>query len=464
VPDDFGLIAMSISILFAVETLGQFSFDMALIRDAKASRSEYDTAWTLSIIRGWVTALVVVVLAVPAGELWSEPRLPFILYGLAFATVIEGYQNIGIVDLRKDMQFRLEFIFLVSQKALSFVVTIALAALLREYWALLAGIVVGRVGGTVLSYMMSSYRPRHCLKEWRPLFNFSKWLLFNNILNLFSRADVYVIGPYLGAHDLGVYNVSGEIAALPSTELVAPIQRAIYPGFAKLAGDPERLKKSYIDGLSILLMLAVPASTGIAVLADPIVRALLGPNWLDAIPLLQIMSVYGLIKLGSGNASSVLLAIGRPKVITGFAVLNLALLLPSLLAGITLVGLTGAAWALVGTAALNLVLSYGVVLRYLHISLPAIGKAVWRCWLAAATMAAILSGTLSLAPDWFDSPWEQLLGGIAIGAAVYPLVLLALWWLARRPHGAEEMTLAALVRMRDSALAALARLRRPAVS
>jgi O-antigen/teichoic acid export membrane protein len=200
-------------------------------------------------------------------------------------------------------------------------------------------------------------------------------------------------------------------------------------------------------------MLAVPASTGIAVLADPIVRALLGPNWLDAIPLLQIMSLYGLIKLGGGNASSVLLAVGRPKVITFFAVLNLALLLPSLIVGITLAGLAGAAWALVATAALNLLLSYVVVIRHLHISLLLLGKAIWRCWLSAAIMAAIVSAALSLSAAWLDNPWAQLGAGIVLGAAVYPLTLLALWWIAGRPHGAEQMALSALARMRGSALA-----------
>lgn len=453
VPEDFGLIAMSTSILFAVEALSQFSFDIALIRDSKASRAEYDTAWTLGIIRGWVTGALVVVFAVPIGHAFVEPRLPLVLCGLAVATVLEGYQNIGIVDLRKDLRFREEFIFLVTQKVMSFGVTIVLAVILRQYWALLAGIVIGRVGGTVLSYMMSDYRPRHCLTQWRPLFNFSKWLLLNNIFHLLSRADVYIIARYFGAHDLGLYNVSSEIASLPSTELVAPIQRAIYPGFAKLASDAERLKKSYVDGLAILLMLAVPASTGIAVLADPIVRALLGPNWIAAVPLLQILSLHGLIRLSGANAGSVLLAVGQPKVITLLMIIYLAILGPSLVIGIVLGGLAGACWGLLASAALNLILSYGVLIRALHLSLRVIGAAIWRCWLAAAIMAAIVRGALSLPVPGLDLPAVQLGAGIVVGAVAYVAALLGLWRLAGRPQGAEQMTLAAIARVRGSPLA-----------
>jgi O-antigen/teichoic acid export membrane protein len=451
VPDDFGLIALSTSILFAVETLGQFSFDVALIRDAKASRAQYDTAWTLTVIRGWLTAIIVAAFAVPMGQFFNEPRLPYVLYGLAVATVIEGYQNIGIVDLRKEMQFRREFNFMLSQRIVSFVVTVVFAFALREYWALLVGIMIGRTGGTVLSYMMSPYRPRHCLSEWRPLLNFSKWLLVNNILHLLSRADVYVIGRYFGAHELGVYNVSAEIASLPSTELVAPIQRAIYPGFAKLAGDTEQLKRSYVDGLGILMMLSVPASTGIAVLADPLVRALLGAKWLDAIPLLQILAVNGLIRLSSGNAGSVLLAIGRPKAITALALLNLSMLGPALVIGITLAGLAGAAWALVATASINLVLSYAIIGRTLHISMVDLAKAVWRSWLAAAVMAAVVLWVGSAPVALLDHSIVRLVVCVPLGVVVYVAALIGLWMASGRPRSAEQFTLTAIRQLRARA-------------
>lgn len=444
VPDDFGLIALSTSIVFAVETLGQFSFDVALIREAKASRDQYDTAWTMTVIRGWLTALIVAALAVPIGEICREPRLPMVLYGLAVATVIESYQNIGIVDLRKDLQFRREFNFMIVQRIISFLVTIGVAALLREYWALLVGILAARVTGTILSYRMSPYRPRHCLREWKPLFHYSKWLLMNNILMLLGRGDVYIIGPYFGAHDLGVYNVSVEISSLPSTELVAPIQRAIYPGFAKLAGDRVRLQQSYVDGLGLLSMLAVPASIGIAVLADPIVRVLLGPSWLAAIPLLQILSLNGLIRLAGGNAGSVLLAIGRPKIITSLTLLNLAILWPSLIVGITLAGLSGAAWALVATAAVNLVLSYAVILKDLQMPLRHVAGAVWRSWAAATIMACAVYWVCTLIASGSDHPIILLLVGICIGVASYASALLLLWILCGRPRSAERMTLDAL--------------------
>jgi lipopolysaccharide exporter len=445
VPEDFGLVALATSIVFAVEILGQFSFDMALIRDGKAGRAHYDTAWTLAVIKGVFLALLVVTFAQPMGALFGDMRLPAIMYVLAATIVLDGLQNVGVVNFRKEMQFGREFAFMVVQKLASFCVTLTLAVLWREYWALVAGIITGSITGAILSYVMHSYRPRLCTTEWRALLGFSKWLLLNNVLHLFvARMDVFVIGRFFGAHNLGIYNVSSEIASLPTTELVAPIQRAIFPGLAKIANDLDKLRESYIGGISVLLMLAVPAAAGIAVLADPIVRVLLGASWLEAIPLLQILSLHGLIRLGGANAGSVLLALGRPKVITQLATLNLIVMGPSLFIGIWLGGLIGAAWAVVTGAFITVTCSYAITLRALGIRAGRLFAAIWRTWLSAAVMAFVVHRSLEWAGPSIGLPILKLAAGAIIGATVYVATHLALWRLAGRPRGAEAMTLDAI--------------------
>ena len=52
VPEDFGLVALATTIATLLEICGQFSFDLALIRDPKAGREHYDTVWTLNVNRG----------------------------------------------------------------------------------------------------------------------------------------------------------------------------------------------------------------------------------------------------------------------------------------------------------------------------------------------------------------------------------------------------------------------------
>lgn len=74
-PEDFGLIALAMTLLAVLETLLELGFDLALIQRQTSDRSQYDTAWTLSIARGVLTALLFVAAAYPLAALYDDPRL-----------------------------------------------------------------------------------------------------------------------------------------------------------------------------------------------------------------------------------------------------------------------------------------------------------------------------------------------------------------------------------------------------
>ena len=119
---------------------------------------------------------------------------------------------------------------------------------------------------------MHPYRPRFALSRVRELMVYSRWLLINNLIGFFKeRTSDFFIGRLFGASSLGTYNIAYEFAHLPSTELSAPINRALLPGFAKMT-DSEEVCRGYANALSMMAMLAVPCSAGSGS-ASPLFRA-----------------------------------------------------------------------------------------------------------------------------------------------------------------------------------------------
>ena len=288
VPEDFGLVALATVFIAGLEATTAFSFDVVLIANQQAGRRYYDTAFTLGLLRAALMALVVGLLASPASAFFDEPRLVEILYWLAFATFILGFENIALVDFRKHMNFGMDFAYLVGRKIGPFIVTVTLAFIWRDYWALVAGIVAGRFFEIAIGYMMRPYRPRLTLVKWRPVLSFSSWLMVRNLISfLHMRGDTFVIGKVVGAQALGVYSVAYEIASLATSELVTPVRRALMPGFSKLAADAGALRKSFLDSMALIWMVAMPMAAGIGLTADPLVRLFLGAKWIEAIPLLD---------------------------------------------------------------------------------------------------------------------------------------------------------------------------------
>ena len=302
----------------------------------------------------------------------------------------------------------------------------------------------GRLTATILSYTMHPYRPRLSLEAAGELFHFSKWLLFNNILIFFNNRGVdFVIGKVGGPQALGLYSVAYEISNLPTTELVFPISRAVFPGYAKLAGDLPKLRAAFIDVLSLIALVTVPAGAGIWHIVEPMVYVVLGAKWVEAISLIQVLAVYGVIRTLHGPTGSVYLALGKPRVISFLHLVHMAVAVPLLILFMGRYGIVGAPWAILGAACVSMPVNYAKALHELALPLATVVEAVWRPLTAAAAMLFVGSWIHSrgLTPMGLGQNLGGLLILITAGALIYLATVIALWRLARCPRGAESIVL-----------------------
>ena len=441
VPADFGVVAMAMVVIGAVELLGAFSFDMSLIHQPTAPRENYDTAWTLTLIVALFSGVCLGALAQPASAFFHEPRLEAVMYVLAVASTLQGFENIGMVALRREFRFDRDFKFLLGKRLASILVTIPLAITLRSYWALVLGQLAGKILSVALSYRMSDYRPRFSLVAKDRLLHFSKWMLATHTIAFLHRklAD-FVIARMAGAGALGIYSVSYEVSNLPTTELVAPINRAAYPGYSRLAADLAKLRSSFLEVISMIALFALPAGLGIVVTADLVVPVALGWKWVEAIPLMQVLALYGVIVAVQTNINYVYMAVGRPGVITAITgaefVVQTGLLIPATLQ----YGAIGAGWAMLATAIVMLPVNQILIARQLHISPRAFCARLVRPFIATLLMVAAVWGVkLALAtPQQTLAYLGALVLCLCVGVAVYVVVLYQLWVMAGRPDGPER--------------------------
>ena len=125
------------------------------------------------------------------GGHFEDPRVTNVIRLLSLRAVVGGFQNIGVVTFRRELRFGREFQFGIVKKSATFVVTLVAAFVLRSYWALVIGQVVGRIVEVGVSYVMSDYRPRLSLRKVGDLWGFSRWL----ILARFSRLAEPAVRP-----------------------------------------------------------------------------------------------------------------------------------------------------------------------------------------------------------------------------------------------------------------------------
>ncbi len=444
VPADFGLMVLATMLVAFLELLSQLQLSTFLIVGRDVDRGSYDTAWTLSVLRGGVTAVVLVACASFAADFFAEPRLQNVIYALALASLIDGLANVGVVDFHKSLTFERDFRLLVYTRLVAFAVTALSAVVLRSYWALVIGTLSGSLALVAFSYAMHPYRPRFSFARTRDILRFSGWLLANSLLYYAQRRSyALVIGKLLDATSLGLYSLAREVSALATSELAVPIRRVLLPGLSTLADDPGAMRRAFLDGLSMIVMLVLPVAVGIALVADPLVRLAMGPKWLGAIPVMQVLVVAGIARVCSANSDAHLLALKLPHWTTVLACFGAVVGVLSMLWATSIWGLIGAAWATSATAACQLLLNYAIIWRATGIAPTAAAAVIWRSIGACLVMSGAVLALLDRWPPAATASalaWE-LCCACTAGALAYIVTHLVLWRLSGAPASAEKHAL-----------------------
>jgi lipopolysaccharide exporter len=441
VPADFGLVAMATSLIAILELLNAFGLDVALIQRANAERVHFDTVWTLNVLAGLTIAALLVLLSWPMSLFYHEPRLVALMCVLALGSAASGCENIGVVAFRKELNFDREFRYLFTKRMLTFGMSIALALTLRNYWALAISMTAGRIMGVAISYRMHPFRPRFSFAALRDFMHFSTWVFLQNICFLLKeRSADFIVGRISGPYSVGVLNVSTEIASMPGTELVAPINRAALPVYAQLAKDLPRLAAQYLSVTALVALLVTPCVAGIGALGSVVTGLLLGPKWHDASTLISLVAFVGIANVLLNTSHPAVLAVGKPAVFARITAVQVCLQIPALIVLTRASGATGAALGYVVSSVGMLPFSLYFILRTIGVRYRDYLGCIWRPLTAATVMYLVLRLVMPPIDVMHLSTLEAvvLLGKYApLGAALYAATLAALWLLSGRPEGAE---------------------------
>ncbi|MFW6093131.1 MAG: lipopolysaccharide biosynthesis protein [Pseudomonadota bacterium] len=439
VPEDFGVVAMCMSVVAALELFAAFGFDVVLIQKQGASRAHYDTAWTLRLLSGVLIASLIVGAAYPTSVFYDEPKVVWPMIAIALGSLLKSFENIGVVDFRKDLRFRREASFRLSQRLSGFLVTVPLALYWRDYWALVAGIVAMNASALVLSYIMRPRVPRFSLRYWHTILGFSSWLLVNNFLEFIRRRAAYfILGRSGGAGALGFLQISQDLANAFTRELVSSANRAIFPGYSRVSTNNSHIAQMFLRVSGLTSTFAVPVSAGIALISHQIIPIVLGGGWSDAIPLLQLLAISGGLAAIGSNCTYVFHARGKPRIVTLVSLIHVILLVPLLVILVNLYGLLGAGRAVVGAGLVTVPAAYKLATLELNLSLREVARAVWRPFAAASAMCAAVLGLEAIVD--LDL-WSGVLLNVGIGAACYVGVLSLLVWAGNEEDPVEELLL-----------------------
>ena len=435
-PEDFGLVAMGTIIIAFIRSFLDFGSQQLLIREQNISNDFINTAWTVKIIQSAAIGLLLIVIAPLAASYFKEPRVTEVIYFLALSALISGLTNIGVTLARKEFNFSLDFWFGVYNRLAQFAVTITLAIILRDYWALVYGQILGTLIGVVISFKIHPYRPKLCLKGAMRFLSFSLSIIPLRISRFVNeKADSIVVGGIASTAQLGIYNTAADLAKMMSMEIALPLGRGLFPAYAKLNHDKKALSSAFCKALSASSLIIIPLGLGIGLIADDFVFVFFGENWMPAASFIKWLAVYAvlvsLIRMMNGQ---VLIASGHEKIAAITSWLRTVVFVTTVAIAGKYTGVEGVAKACPFVALALFPVAIYILTTSLPISVLDIVKSLWR-----STVSGLI---MSLVVIWFNESVDlmplirailaTLLGGLTFVVSTY-----SLWLLSGSPKGAE---------------------------
>ena len=196
-------------------------------------------------------------------------------------------------------------------------VAISLAFILRNVWALVMGSIVFGIVKCLGSYRLHSYRPK---LHWnwpvtKSLLNFGKHIFWINIMVfVITSGDDALVGKLLGLSMLGFYTMAFNIASIPMSSLSGVLSQVLFPAYAKIQSEPKRIDEAFQRTFEIVMIVLLPLTSMMIVLASNFTTVFLGERWLPIIPALQVLLFFGMFRSVSSLFYPLHLAVNRPDI------------------------------------------------------------------------------------------------------------------------------------------------------
>lgn len=370
-PSDFGLMGIALLTLATLKQFSNLGIDSALIQQNEDNVDKYlNTAWSIQVFRGIGIVVIAFVLAPYTAKFFSEPRATDIIRVIAVSPLLTGFQNPGVIYLRKDLEFHRQFVYKLSSTLVNIIFAIGIALVLQNVWALVWGNLAGSMMKFVVSYSIHEFRPEIGFDRElaREILNYGKWITLSGIfVFLYSQGDDAFIGWFLGSSALGFYQIAYQFSSAPATEVTQIFSRVLFPLYSNIQDDIQSLSNAYYTALKLIFVLVFPMTVGIVTVARPFVSLFLGTKWLPTVTVLQILAVWGLVRAASSASGPLFKAIGNPDYPTKIQAIN-AILLALLIYPLTnAFGLNGTALAVVGATAIGGFLGLYLSLSFVQI-------------------------------------------------------------------------------------------------
>lgn len=293
-PSDYGMVGMLAIFTAISQTLINSGFSTAIVRKTDRTQTDLSTAFWFNIGVGIVLYFILFFSGPLIARFYNVPLLADLIKVTAITLIFNSLCIVQQALFTIKMDFKTQAKISVSSSLTTGVIGVVMAYNGFGVWSIVWPGVFGGALRCILMWVFSKWRPDKIFSKasFKDLFSFGSKLLLSGLIDTtYNNIYPIIIGKKFSATDLGYYSRAEGYSQLPATSITGVLQRVTFPMLCEIQDDMARLENVYRRLLRLSAFVVFPAMTGLAAIAEPLIRFMITDKWLMCVPYLQILCI-----------------------------------------------------------------------------------------------------------------------------------------------------------------------------
>lgn len=291
-PKDYGIYAVLMIFISIGETISDSGIGGYLIKKKDVTKEDYNTLFVYNLVISVLLYIILYFSAPFIGKLYDYSNIESAIQILGVVIVIQAFSITQLTKLLKNLKFKILAIISLVSGSTSLILAIVLAHKEYGFWALIWQQVYSTLFTTILYIIVNKNIPkfRFDFTRFKEQWSFGYNLMLSTILNSIKLNILNnIIGKVVSLRGAGIYNQANRLQNYPLVMMRNVIDKTFFPIFSTINDQKELLLKEYDELCKQLYAFMFPIFSIIICYSKEIIIVFLGSEWIESIPILQIL-------------------------------------------------------------------------------------------------------------------------------------------------------------------------------
>lgn len=364
-PAELGVYSVTMVLLMFVSSVRDLGAGSYLVQERDLTSDKIKAVWAIQLGLGFILAILVIIASYPAALFYQEPRMQNIMLVIALNYIINPFGSLTYAWLMREMRFESVALIRFASAVTGAATSIVLA--LQDFGPI--SLAIGSLISTLTNAMAATYfRPAHFpwspgIKEIKTVLSFGSKISLSSIINVASGgAPELMLGKFQNIASVGYYSRANGLVQMFSRLITDAVGSVCLPWFSKINREKGSISESFLRATAYVTVIGWSFCIFVAVMADPIIRMLYGPQWDASANLARLLAAATVFNVPTTLCGVAILSVGAVSQIVRITIFNAAINI-SFVAVASAYSLTAVCIAAIAASFLNMIFNLRVVCK-----------------------------------------------------------------------------------------------------